>query len=231
MSINIGKRTSAMIHMYHVYKLYDRDFQALIDISLNIEKGEFVFITGPSGAGKTTLLRLIFRGEKVDRGQILVKGKNLIKIKESEIPYLRRHIGIVFQDFKLLPKKTVFENILFAEEVIGLNRKDISIKKRAWEVLSYVGLNHKKDSFPLRLSGGEQQRIAIARALVNKPAILLADEPTGNLDPDMAMEIIELFEDANVKGATVVLATHNRDIINRSIHREVRLNRGKIVNS
>ncbi|MFV1951076.1 MAG: cell division ATP-binding protein FtsE [Nitrospinota bacterium] len=220
-----------MIHMYHVHKIYDRDFQALRDITLNIEKGEFVFITGPSGAGKTTLLRLIFRGEKVDRGQILVKGKNLIKIKDSEIPYLRRHIGVIFQDFKLLPKQTIFENILFAEEVIGLNRKDINIKKRAWEVLSYVGLSHKKDSFPLRLSGGEQQRVAIARALVNKPAILLADEPTGNLDSDMAMEILELFEDANVKGATVILATHNRELINRLRHREIRLNRGKIVNS
>ncbi len=217
--------------MYHVHKIYDRDFQALRDITLNIEKGEFVFITGPSGAGKTTLLRLIFRGEKVDRGQILVKGKNLIKIKDPEIPYLRRHIGIIFQDFKLLPKQTIFENILFAEEVIGLNRKDINIKKRAWEVLSYVGLSHKKDSFPLRLSGGEQQRVAIARALVNKPAILLADEPTGNLDSDMAMEILELFEDANVKGATVVLATHNRELINRLRHREIRLNRGKILNS
>ncbi|MBI5183864.1 MAG: cell division ATP-binding protein FtsE [Nitrospinae bacterium] len=220
-----------MIQMYHVYKIYDGDFQALRDITIHIEKGEFVFITGPSGAGKTTLLRLIFCGEKVDRGQILVKGKNLIKIKGSEIAYLRRHIGIVFQDFKLLPQKTVFENILFAQEVIGLNGRNINIKRRAWEVLSYVGLSHKKDSFPLRLSGGEQQRIAIARALVNNPIILLADEPTGNLDTDMAMGIIGLFEDANAKGATVVLATHNREIINRSRHREIRLNRGKMINS
>ena len=215
-----------MIQLYHVYKYYS-NYQALIDVSLKVEKGEFLYITGPSGAGKTTLLSIIFCGVKADQGQILVNGKNILKIKDSDIPYHRREIGVVFQDFKLLPKKTVFENIAFAQRVIGIGSKEI--KRRVWMTLKMVGLSHKKDILPLRLSGGEQQRVAIARALINEPPIILADEPTGNLDYDISMEIIKLFEGANAKGATVIVATHNREILKKNPHRVVKLNRGRVV--
>jgi cell division transport system ATP-binding protein len=215
-----------MIQLYHVSKNYS-NYQALADVSLKVEKGEFLYITGPSGAGKTTLLNIVFCGVKADQGQIIVNGKNILKLKDSDVPYYRREIGVVFQDFKLLPKKTVAENIAFAQRVIGVGNKEI--KKRVWMSLKQVGLSHKKDTFPLRLSGGEQQRVAIARALINEPQIILADEPTGNLDYDISMEIMKLFEDANSKGATIIVATHNREILKNFPHRMIRLNQGKIV--
>ncbi len=215
-----------MIQLYHVYKNYS-NYQALIDVSLKVEKGEFLYITGPSGAGKTTLLNIIFCGVKADQGQILVGGKNILKLDDSDIPYYRRDIGVVFQDFKLLPRKTVYENIAFAQRVIGIRSKEI--KRKVWMSLKMVGLSHKKDLLPPRLSGGEQQRVSIARALINDPSIILADEPTGNLDYDISMEIMKLFEDANAKGATVIVATHNREILKTFPHKIVKLNRGKVV--
>ena len=215
-----------MIQLYHVSKSYS-NYQALTDISLRVEKGEFLYVTGPSGAGKTTLLNIIFCGVKADQGQMLVNGKNVLKLKNSDIPYYRREIGVVFQDFKLLPRKTVYDNIAFAQRVIGVRNK--KLKKKVWMALKMVGLSHKKDLLPLSLSGGEQQRVAIARALINEPSIILADEPTGNLDYDVSMEILSLFESANSRGATVIVATHNREIIKNFPHRIIRLNYGKAV--
>ncbi|MBI3600575.1 MAG: cell division ATP-binding protein FtsE [Nitrospinae bacterium] len=215
-----------MIQLYHVHKNYG-NYQALVDVSLKVEKGEFLYITGPSGAGKTTLLNIVFCGVKADQGQILVGGKNILKLNDSDIPYYRREIGVVFQDFKLLPRKTVYENIAFAQRVIGVSSKEI--KRKVWAALKMVGLSHKKDLLPPRLSGGEQQRVSIARALINEPSIILADEPTGNLDYDISMEIMKLFEDASAKGATVIVATHNREILKTFPHKVVKLNRGKVV--
>jgi cell division transport system ATP-binding protein len=215
-----------MIQLYHVHKNY-ANYQALIDVSMKVEKGEFLYITGPSGAGKTTLLNIVFCGVKADQGQILVGGKNILKLNDSDIPYYRREIGVVFQDFKLLPRKTVYENIAFAQRVIGVSSREI--KRKVWMSLKMVGLSHKKDLLPPRLSGGEQQRVSIARALINEPSIILADEPTGNLDYDISMEIMKLFEDANAKGATVIVATHNREILKTFPHRVIKLNRGKVV--
>lgn len=215
-----------MIQVYHIYKSYG-NYQALVDVGFKVERGEFLYITGPSGAGKTTLLNILFCGTKADKGQIIVNGKNIFKLKNSDIPYYRRGIGVVFQDFKLLSKRTVYENIAFAQRVIGVNSKEI--KRRVWMALKMVGLSHKKDLIPLSLSGGEQQRVAIARALINEPPIILADEPTGNLDYDISMEIMKLFEDANSKGTTVVVATHNREIIRNFPYRVVKLNQGRLI--
>ncbi len=216
-----------MIEMYHVYMAYQRDSNALEDINLKIEKGEFVLLTGPSGAGKSTLLKLISCQERATKGQILVGGRNVARIRHSSIPYLRRNTGIVFQDFKLLNNKTVLENVALPLEIIGKSRREI--KQRAWNMLKMVGLHHKMGSYPLQLSGGEQQRVAIARALVNDPAILLADEPTGNLDGDNAEYVLELLRQANTRGTTILLATHDREIIKRYHYRVVALDRGKIV--
>lgn len=217
-----------MIKIFNLYKSYGST-PALIDVSLEIKDREFVYITGPSGAGKSTLLKVLYRREDFNRGQILVKGINIGKIQLQNLYTLRRKVGIVFQDYKLLPKKTVFENIAFAQEVIGSSNK--AIKFNTWEALKKVRLTHKKDSFPPQLSGGEQQRVAIARALVNSPPILLADEPTGNLDPDMAQEIFRLFEEANRRGMTVVFATHSQEMLKLGKHPVITLNRGRIKNS
>ena len=217
-----------MIQIFNLYKTYGST-PALIDISLAIKEKDFVYITGPSGAGKSTLLKVLYRRESFSRGQILVKGINISKIKAKNLYTLRRKVGIVFQDYKLLPKKTVFENIAFAQEMVGASSK--AIKFNTWDALKKVRLTHKKDSFPPQLSGGEQQRVAIARALVNSPPILLADEPTGNLDPDMAQEIFRLFEEANRRGMTVVFATHSQEMLKLGNHPVITLNRGRIKNS
>ncbi len=216
-----------MIQFFHVTKAYPGDPPALCDINLHIDKGEFVFLTGPSGAGKSTLLKLIFCAERATKGQILVGGRNIARIRESAIPYLRRNIGVVFQDFKLLPNRTVAENVAFTLEVIGMSRAEV--RDRVMRMLKLVGLEHKADSLPMRLSGGEQQRVVIARALVNDPTILLADEPTANIDPQLTIEIMDLLCDVNVRGTTVVVATHDASLIARYGKRTIRLERGMIV--
>lgn len=200
---------------------------ALDDINLKFRKGEFVFITGPSGAGKTTLLRLIFGAERPTEGQILINGINLNRISRTRLDPLRRKIGFIFQDFKLLPRKTVSQNVALALEVTG-ERPSI-IRKKTRQILRAVGLGNKEQAYPLQLSGGEQQRIAIARAIINDPLILLADEPTGNLDPDITREILLLFRTINLKGTTVVIATHSRELLKDTDQRIILLNKGRIV--
>ena len=216
-----------MIHFYHVTKRFDAYSTALHDVTFHIEKGEFVFLTGPSGAGKSTLLKLILRQIRPTEGQIVVNGRNLNAMKRSHVPFFRREIGMVFQEFKLIERMTIFENLSFILTVIGLSSKEH--KKKAYGALRAVGLQHKMNYYPLQLSGGEQQRVAIARALINDPLVLIADEPTGNLDPDLAQEVLEIFNDANLRGSTVLLATHDRDLIQRSNRRVIALDHGRIV--
>jgi len=215
-----------MIQAFHVYKQYDRESSALTDITLSVEKGEFCLLTGPSGAGKTTFLKLVFREELPTQGQIIVGGRNITAIPERQIPSLRRSIGVVFQDFKLLKRKTVLENVAFVLRMLGMPAKEQ--KRRAFAALKAVGLHHKMHAYPLQLSGGEQQRVAIARALINEPMLLLADEPTGNLDPEMAMEIMALFQQVNARGTTVLVATHDREMIQRLGKRVIALERGRL---
>jgi cell division transport system ATP-binding protein len=200
---------------------------ALRDVDLRVGSGEFLFITGPSGAGKTTLLRLIFGAEKPTSGHILINGVNLNRINRPKLALLRRRIGFVFQDFKLLPGKTVFDNVALALEVTG--ERQTFIRKKTHQTMRSVGLAEKEEAYPLQLSGGEQQRVAIARAIVKEPLILIADEPTGNLDPDLTQEIMVLFRNIHMKGTTVVVATHSRELLADSGHRTILLNRGNIV--
>ncbi|ALC17165.1 cell division ATP-binding protein FtsE [Desulfuromonas soudanensis] len=216
-----------MIQIYNVCKAYQKESSALNDITLKIPKGDFVYLTGPSGAGKSTLLKLLYCAEKPSRGQILIDGLNITRMGPLKIPRLRRRLGVVFQDFKLLNSRTVFENVAFPLEVQGKKRYEVS--KKVYQTLKMVGLEHKLQRHPLELSGGEQQRVAIARALVVDPLILLADEPTGNLDPEVTMEIMELFKGANARGTTVVLATHDREMIRRFPRRVVSLDGGRLV--
>jgi cell division transport system ATP-binding protein len=217
-----------MIQLYHVYKTYGGEQYALHDVTLSADKGDFLFVMGPSGAGKTTLLKLIFCGERATRGQLLVDGINLQRLKRSKIPYLRRKIGVVFQDFKLLGERTVFANVALALEVTGRTRSFIDKKVR--QVLRLVGLDGKESHLCRRLSGGEQQRVAIARAVVPSPILVLADEPTGNLDDELTLEILELFREINRRGTTVVLATHNRELIGRVPNAQVGvLRQGRLV--
>jgi len=215
-----------MINMFHVYKNYD-GISALTDVTLKIDKGEFVFVTGASGAGKSTLLRLMFI-EKPTQGQIIIGGKNTARISERDIPFFRRKIGFVFQDFKLLNNKTVFDNIALALRITGMDSH--SINKRVLKVLSYLGLRHKANFKPLTLSSGEQQRVAIARALAKEPTILLADEPTGNLDPERALDIMNLFNEISARGTTMVVATHDKSLIDRFNKRTILLDKGRVVN-
>ncbi|EMC00495.1 cell division ATP-binding protein FtsE [Streptococcus mutans] len=217
----------ALIQMKGVTKKYNRGATALRNITISVNQGEFVYLVGPSGAGKSTFIRLLYREERTTKGALKVGKFNLAKMKKREIPILRRSIGVVFQDYKLLPNKTVFENISFAMEVIG--EKPRVIKKRVTEVLDLVGLKHKMRSFPDQLSGGEQQRVAIARAIVNNPQVLIADEPTGNLDPEISWEIMQLLERINLQGTTVLMATHNRQIVDTLRHRVVAIEDGRIV--
>jgi len=216
-----------MIQAFHVYKQYDRESMALSDITLHVAKGDFCFLTGPSGAGKTTFLKLVFREELPSQGQILVGGRNITAIPQGQIPELRRSVGVVFQDFKLLKRKTILENVAFVPRILGVPAREQ--KRRAFASLRSVGLHHKMHAYPLQLSGGEQQRVAIARALINEPLLLLADEPTGNLDPEMAQEIMRLFLEVNARGTTVLVATHDRDMIQRMGKRVIALDRGRVV--
>ncbi len=216
-----------MIETDRLSKLYSRDVYALRDISVKIEKGEFVFVTGPSGAGKSTFLRLLLREELPTEGQLLVAGRNLMRLSPAQVQSYRRTVGFVFQDFKLIPRKTVFENIALVPHVLGV--PDAHQRRRTFQVLKWVGLQHRMNAYPIELSGGEQQRIAIARALVNEPTIVLADEPTGNLDPDLSLEIMNLFREINAGGTTVVVATHDRELIRRVGRRTITLDHGHIV--
>ena len=217
----------ALIEMKGVTKKYRRSTTALRDINVSVDPGEFVYIVGTSGAGKSSFIKLLYREEKVSAGSLKVGEFDLTKLKKRQIPILRRSIGVVFQDYKLLPKKTVFENVAYAMQVIG--EKPREIKKRVPEVLELVGLKHKMRSFPGQLSGGEQQRVAIARAIVNNPKVLIADEPTGNLDPEISWEIMQLLERINLQGTTVLMATHNKQIVDNLRHRVIAIEEGKIV--
>ncbi|MBI5483204.1 MAG: cell division ATP-binding protein FtsE [Deltaproteobacteria bacterium] len=216
-----------MIQLHNVSMAYQQDASALNNINLKIGKGEFVFLTGPSGAGKTTLLRLLYGALSPSRGQVLIDGQNVSRLPPSQIPYLRRSVGVVFQDFKLLQTRTVFENVAITLEVLGWGRADIG--KKVMHILKQMGIESKFNLLTQRLSGGEQQRVALARALVNDPKILLADEPTGNLDDANKNQILSIFREANVRGTTVVVATHDRRLIEQSHKRIVMLNKGEIV--
>lgn len=216
-----------MIELIDVKKRYPNGITAINDANVTIGSGEFVYVVGPSGAGKSTFIKMLYCDEKVTSGQIQVGKFDLTKIKEKDLPYLRRYVGVVFQDFKLLEKKTIYENIAYAMEVVG--KKPAVIRKRVLEVLDLVGLKHKIRMFPNELSGGEQQRIAIARAIANMPGVLIADEPTGNLDPETALEIMRILERISQQGTTIIMATHSRTIVNNIKHRVIAIENGRIV--
>jgi cell division transport system ATP-binding protein len=215
-----------VIDTYHLAKVYTRGVYALRDVSLHVDKGEFVFLTGPSGAGKSTLLRLLLRQDLPTDGQMLVNGKSLASLGPREVQDYRRTVGFVFQDFKLVHRRTVFENVTMVLRALGAAPS--VQRRRALQVLQGVSLQHRLDAFPPELSGGEQQRVAIARALVNEPQIVLADEPTGNLDPDLAREVMQLFREINAGGTTVVVATHDRQLIRDVGHRAIVLEHGRV---
>lgn len=216
-----------MIQMYNVTKVYAGGNRALVDVSLKIEKGDFVFLVGASGAGKSSFMKLLLREELPSRGQIFVAGKNLVRMKRRDIPFLRRNLGMVFQDFRLLPNYTVFENIAFALRVVETSPREIP--GRVEEVLRLVGLQGKGPVLPDRLSGGEQQRVGIARAIINRPRILLADEPTGNLDADTSWEIMKILSEINKRGTTVVMATHAMDIVDKMRRRVIEIENGRLI--
>jgi cell division transport system ATP-binding protein len=216
-----------VIEAQQVSKMYTRGVYALRDLTLSIDKGEFVFLTGPSGAGKSTLLRLLLRQDVPSEGHLIVGGRSLSKMSASQVQTYRRSVGFVFQDFKLIPTRTVYENITFVPRVLG--QPPAVQRRKAFQALKWVGLQHRLNAFPEELSGGEQQRVAVARALINDPALVLADEPTGNLDPDLALEIMNLFRDVNARGTTVLVATHDRDLIRRVGKRTVTLEQGLLL--
>jgi cell division transport system ATP-binding protein len=216
-----------MIQYFHVYKRYPNGIEALKDVSFQIEKGEMVFVTGPSGAGKTTLIRLVLAMEPISEGEVLLQGRNLRRLRRKSIPYLRRNVGVIFQDFKLIPNRTIFDNVALSLEILGIPYPEI--KKRVGQMLEQVGLERYATHYPSMLSGGEQQRASIARALVNDPPIVIADEPTGNLDPDMALEIMNGLHEMHKRGTTVIVATHDRYLLERFAARIILLNRGFII--
>ena len=216
-----------LIRIADVQKTYKNGVVALYDFDLSIKKGEFVFVIGASGSGKSTLIKMLYREEKPDKGEIIIGGINVAKLKNRKVYVLRRKLGVVFQDFKLLPKLTVYENVAFALEVFAWDKKEIY--KRVMQVLDLVGLKHKVRQYPDQLSGGEQQRVVIARAIVNKPKLLICDEPTGNLDPDTSMVIMKVLEEINNMGTTIIMATHDRDIVNRMKKRVIVIEEGKLV--
>lgn len=215
-----------MIEMKNVYKKYPNGITAINGLDVTIDQGEFVYVVGPSGAGKSTFIKMIYREELPTKGTVKVGEFDLMNLKNKKIPFLRRHVGVVFQDFKLLPRLTVYENVAYAMQVVNRNPKQI--QKRSLEVLELVGLKHKARMFPNELSGGEQQRVAIARAIANMPRVLIADEPTGNLDPETAWGIMDLLEEINNQGTTIIMATHNSEIVNRVRHRVLAVENGRI---
>ena len=216
-----------MIRMFQVYKTFGRDVEALVDVSFHVEKGEFALLAGPSGAGKTTLLRLIYRDELPTGGQILVNGRNVVRLPGRHVPYLRRSIGVIFQDFKLLKDRTVFENLALVARALGM--RAAAGKRKAGHLLRLVGLSHRANSIPYKLSGGEQQRVAIARALMNDPMLLLADEPTGNLDAELAADVFRLLREIHAKGTTVLVATHDQELVREHGGHVLVLKQGRIL--
>jgi cell division transport system ATP-binding protein len=216
-----------VIEAAHLSKQYSRGVYALRDLTISIDKGEFIFLTGPSGAGKSTFLRLLLREEVPTEGELTVAGRDLSAMSASQLQSYRRTLGFVFQDFRLIPRMTVFQNVAFVMRVLGVT--DIVQQRKTFQVLKWVGLQHRMNALPEELSGGEQQRVAIARALVNEPQLVLADEPTGNLDPDLSLEIMNLFREINSRGTTVVVATHDRELIRRVGRRAVTLDHGHVV--
>ena len=216
-----------MIQMREVSKTYDTGVVALDHVNVDIKKGEFVFVVGPSGAGKSTFIKMLFREELPTKGKLLVNGHDVVEMERSEVPYLRRELGVIFQDYRLLPDKTVFENVAFAMQVIEAPRR--TMQRSVNSVLDVVGLRDKYRSFPSQLSGGEQQRVAIARAIVNNPSIVIADEPTGNLDPDTSWDIMDIFKRINKAGTTIVMATHDRNIVDTMKKRVIAIEDGRIV--
>jgi cell division transport system ATP-binding protein len=216
-----------LIETYHLSKFYSRGVYALRDLSLTVDKGEFIFLTGPSGAGKSTLLRLLLREDVPSEGELKVFGRDLKTLSASQVQTYRRTVGFVFQDFRLIPRFSVFQNVAFVMRVLGL--PVATQQRKTFQVLKWVGLQHRMNALPEELSGGEQQRVAIARALVNDPQLVLADEPTGNLDPDLSLEIMNLFREINARGTTVLVATHDRELIRRVGRRSVTLDHGRIV--
>jgi cell division transport system ATP-binding protein len=216
-----------VIEMQDVWKTYPNGTHALQGVSVKIDRNEFVYLVGPSGAGKSTFMKLIYREEVPTKGQISVNGFNIGKLKPRKIPYVRRNIGVIFQDFRLLPKLTAYENVAFAMEVIEAPKR--LIRMRVPEVLELVGLKNKMGRDPSQLSGGEQQRVAIARAIVNNPSVIIADEPTGNLDPETSWEIMQLLDEINFRGTTIIMATHNKDIVNSMRRRVIAIEHGHIV--
>ncbi|ABS23917.1 MULTISPECIES: cell division ATP-binding protein FtsE [Bacillus cereus group] len=216
-----------MIKMTNVYKEYPNGMKAISGITVTIKQGEFVYVVGPSGAGKSTFIKMMYREEKPSTGSINVNGLVIENLAERDVPYFRRQLGIIFQDFKLLPKLTVYENVAFALEVI--EEEPEAIRERVKEVLTLVGLEDRASALPSELSGGEQQRVAIARAIVNRPKVVIADEPTGNLDIDTALDIMNIFKRINERGTTIIMATHNADIVNTIRHRVIAIEDGKIV--
>ena len=216
-----------MIEMKQVFKKYPGDSKALQGLNVSIAQGEFVYVVGPSGAGKSTFIKMLYAEERASAGKVLVNQVDVTKLSARKVPFLRRQLGVVFQDYKLLPKKSVYENVAYALEVIEKDQK--FIKQRVTEVLKLVGLATKAKRFPHELSGGEQQRVAIARAIVNQPKIVIADEPTGNLDPTTTWEVMKVLEAINAQGTTVIMATHNREVVDGMRHRVVRIEKGRIV--
>jgi cell division transport system ATP-binding protein len=216
-----------VIEMHDVWKRYPNGVEALRGIDVKIEQGEFVYVVGPSGAGKSTFIKLMYRGEKPSSGVILINGVNVKRVRDWKIPYLRRNIGVVFQDYKLLPNMTAYENVAFAMEAIEAPRRQI--RRRVEEVLELVGLEDRMHALPSQLSGGEQQRVSIARAIVNNPSFLIADEPTGNLDPETSWDIMYLLQEINNRGTTIVMATHNKEIVNTMRQRVIAIEQGVIV--